>query len=223
MANNKTFHPLSERKKREFEEQMAKTWRMAYSFAYSKTGNRDDASDLMQEAYLRAYRSFDTFDEHYQQDRYNANAPLLDKADKTRKFENWFRRILSNLFIDLLRRRPKQRPLSLDQPMSEEEGEESLLMQLRDDNNDPEQKVLSHEMDGRLQNALTQLPEPFRVAVLLCDVEGLSYEEIAAQMRCSIGTVRSRIHRGRTQLRRMLEQEEYSERFGFAHQPAMQS
>ena len=78
-------------------------------------------------------------------------------------------------------------------------------MQLRDDESNPESQLMETVMEERLQNALNLLPEPFRVAVLLCDVEGLSYEEIAARMGCSIGTVRSRIHRGRTHLRKTLE------------------
>src|SRR6266481_1438858 len=80
----------------EFEKLVERTQRQAYNMAYRMTGNRDDAEDLTQEAYLRAYRSFAT---------YNRQLP----------FESWFFRILSNLFIDLLRRRPKQKPLSLDQ------------------------------------------------------------------------------------------------------------
>ena len=78
----------------EFERLVERTQRQAYNMAYRMTGNRDDAEDLTQEAYLRAYRSFGT---------YNRQLP----------FESWYFRILSNLFIDLMRRRPKQKPLSL--------------------------------------------------------------------------------------------------------------
>ena len=80
----------------EFEKLVSRTQRQAYNMAYRMTGNRDDAEDLTQEAYLRAYRSF-------------------DKYDRALPFENWFFRILSNLFVDRLRRRPKQTPLSLSQ------------------------------------------------------------------------------------------------------------
>src|SRR5690242_7734404 len=95
----------------EFEKLAARTQRQAYNMAYRMTGNRDDAEDLTQEAYLRAYRSFAT---------YNRQLP----------FESWFFRILSNLFIDLLRRRPKKKPLSLDQPVADEENDENLLLQI---------------------------------------------------------------------------------------------
>ncbi|HLK60077.1 MAG TPA: sigma-70 family RNA polymerase sigma factor [Chthonomonadaceae bacterium] len=169
----------------EFEKLVERTQRQAYNIAYRMTGNRDDAEDLTQEAYLRAYRSFGT---------YNRQLP----------FEGWFFRILSNLFIDLMRRRPKQKPLSLDQPMGDEESEDNLLLQIPDEQANPERNLMDQVMDERLQAALSSLPEAFRVAVLLCDVEGKTYEEIAQVMGSSIGTVRSRIHRGRTMLRRLM-------------------
>lgn len=171
----------------EFEQLVARTKRQAYNLAYRMTGNRDDAEDLTQEAYVRAFRSFD---------RYNRELP----------FENWFLRILSNLFIDGLRRRPKHPPLSLDQPMAGNEGKDDYLLELPDDKSDPEHLVLEDVLDERLQKALDALPREFRTAVLLCDAEGLSYEEIARVMGTSIGTVRSRIHRGRVALRKKLEE-----------------
>ncbi|HEV2472998.1 MAG TPA: sigma-70 family RNA polymerase sigma factor [Chthonomonadales bacterium] len=169
----------------EFERLVRRTQRQAYNMAYRMTGNRDDAEDLTQEAYLRAYRSFGT---------YNRALP----------FESWFFRILSNLFIDLMRRRPKLKPLSLDQPVGDEETDENMVLQIPDENANPERALMEQVLDERIQKALTALPQPFRVAVLLCDVDGKSYEEIAQIMGSSIGTVRSRIHRGRTQLRRAM-------------------
>jgi RNA polymerase sigma-70 factor, ECF subfamily len=188
LANIKTWEPQPNAagSHAEFERLIERTQRQAYNIAYRMTGNRDDAEDLTQEAYLRAYRSFGT---------YNRQMP----------FESWFFRILSNLFIDLLRRRPKQKPLSLDQPMGDEESEENLLLQLPDENSNPERNLMEQVMDERLQSALSVLPEAFRVAVLLCDVEDKSYEEIAQIMGSSIGTVRSRIHRGRLMLRRVMD------------------
>lgn len=172
--------------KGEFERLMQRTKRQAYNIAYRMTGNRDDAEDLTQEAYLRAYRSFST---------YNRQMP----------FERWFYRILSNLFIDLLRRKPAKKPLSLDQPLGDEDSEESMVLQIADNEYNPEQALMKDQLEEKLQAALVALPETFRKAVLLCDVEGLTYEEIAENMNCSVGTVRSRIHRGRTQLRKMLD------------------
>ena len=92
----------------EFERLKLRVMRRAYNFAYRLTGNCDDAEDLIQEAYLRAYRSFST---------YNRSKP----------FENWFFRIMSNNFIDALRSRPKQKTLSLDQAINDEDGEENRI------------------------------------------------------------------------------------------------
>src|SRR5947199_8624241 len=100
----------------EFENLVARTQRQAYNMAYRMTGNRDDAEDLTQEAYLRAYRSF-------------------DKYNRTLPFENWFFRILSNLFVDGLRRKPKQSPLSLDQPVAES-GERDYVLEIADPKSD---------------------------------------------------------------------------------------
>lgn len=173
---------------KEFEELVARTQRQAYNMAYRMTGNRDDAEDLTQEAYLRAYRSFD---------KYNRSLP----------FENWFFRILSNLFVDGLRRKPKQAPISLNQPLNDADGESNYLLEIPDEESNPEMQLMENVMDERLQRALAALPQEFRTAVLLCDVEGLSYEEIAKVMGTSIGTVRSRIHRGRRMLRKQLAAE----------------
>lgn len=171
---------------REFEALVARTKRQAYNLAYRMTGNREAAEDLTQEAYLRAFRSFD---------RYDRSLP----------FENWLFRILTNLFVDSLRRRPKQQHLSLDRAIASEDGEDGHTFDVPDPDADPERIVMREVMDERLQQALEALPPHFRTAVLLCDVEGLSYDEIARAMNTSVGTVRSRIHRGRRLLRRHME------------------
>ena len=156
--------------------------------AYRMTGNRDDAEDLTQEAYLRAYRSF-------------------DKYDRALPFENWFFRILSNLFVDRLRRRPKQTPLSLSQSLANSEGDDDYTLEVPDEESNPETSMMRDVVDERLQKALEAMPKDFRNAVLLCDVEGMSYAEIADTMGTSIGTVRSRIHRGRLMLRKLYDGE----------------
>jgi RNA polymerase sigma-70 factor, ECF subfamily len=160
-----------------FEELVRKHYKQAYNIAYRLTGSHADAEDLTQEGLVRAYQSFD---------RYQRDLP----------FTNWLYRIMVNLHIDELRRRPKGRVESVDAQPG--------LMEIPDWDSDPAERVLSQELDGQLQEALGRLPADFRTAVLLCDVEGFSYEEIAEIMRCSIGTVRSRVHRGRKQLRAAL-------------------
>jgi len=169
--------------RREFDILVNRCHRQAYNIAYRLTGNHADAEDLTQESFLRAYRFFD---------RYNREMP----------FENWLYRIMSRVFIDELRKRPRFKTQSLDQPLNGGDGADAdVLLELPDFASDPEQMVLTEALDERLQTALNALPEEFRIAVILADIEGLSYEEIAETMSCSLGTVRSRLHRGRKLLR----------------------
>ena len=160
-----------------FEQLVESHYRQAYHVAYRITGSRAEAEDLTQEAMLRAYQSFH---------RYRRDLP----------FANWLYRIMVNLHIDHVRRRPKARIESTEAMPA--------FTELPDLDSNPADLVLSQTMDDRLQQALRALPPDFRAAVVLCDVEGLSYEEIAETMGCSIGTVRSRIHRGRNRMRRLL-------------------
>ena len=160
-----------------FEELVEKHYRQAYNIAYRISGSATDAEDLTKDALIRAYQSFE---------RYQPELP----------FANWLYRIIANLHVDELRRRGRARIESIDAC--------AALADIPDYSSDPADQVLSRELDGHLQKALDALSPDFRTAVVLCDIEGLSYEEIAEIMRCSLGTVRSRVHRGRKQLRRLL-------------------
>lgn len=171
--------------RREFDLLVHRCHRQAYNIAYRLTGNHADADDLTQETFLRAYRFFD---------RYNRDMP----------FENWLYRIMSRVFIDELRKKPRFKTQSLDQPLNGSHGDSEVLLEIPDFDADPEQMMLSDALDEHLQTALNALPEEFRIAVILADIEGLSYEEIAETMGCSLGTVRSRLHRGRKLLRQKL-------------------
>lgn len=170
----------------EFDILVHRCHRQAYNVAYRLTGNHADAEDLIQESFLRAYRFFD---------RYNREMP----------FENWLYRIMSRVFIDELRKRPKLKLQSLSQPISCGINSESdVMLEIPDSESDPEQILVSASLEENLQNALNALPDDFRVAVIMADIEGLSYEEIASAMHCSLGTVRSRLHRGRKMVRQFM-------------------
>lgn len=171
--------------RRDFDDLVHRHHRQAYNIAYRMTGNRADAEDLVQEAFLRAFRFFG---------QYRRDMP----------FENWLYRIMSNVFIDTLRKRPKVRIRSLDEPISTEEGDAPF--EIADKRAGPEEAALATDLDARIQQALLTLPNDFRLAVIYADIEGLSYEEIAEAMGTSIGTVRSRIHRGRRMLRERLRE-----------------
>lgn len=164
-----------------FEALLKKSYRQAYSLAARLTGNAAEAEDLVQETFLRAFRFFH---------RYDDSLP----------FTNWLYRIMSNAHIDGVRRKGRLRTTSLEQP-----GTNGLAtIELPDHTNSPDRDLWNRSMDEHVQAGLVQMTSEFRTAVLLADVEGMAYEEIAEVMGTSVGTVRSRIHRGRKQLRNFL-------------------
>jgi RNA polymerase sigma-70 factor (ECF subfamily) len=146
-----------------------------YRLAYRLSGNRADAEDLTQETFVRVFRS------------------LAEYSPGT--FEGWLHRITTNLFLDMVRRRQRIRFDALP----EDAGD-----RLPTGEAGPERAYDENNLDPEIQRALDALPPDFRAAVVLCDLEGLSYEEIAATLGVKLGTVRSRIHRGRSQLRKAL-------------------
>jgi RNA polymerase sigma factor (sigma-70 family) len=147
-----------------------------YRLAYRLTGNTHDAEDLTQEVFVRVFRSLSSY--------------------SPGTFEGWLHRITTNLFLDMARRRQRIRFEGL--------GEETAA-RIRGAEPTPAQVFDDRHFDGDVQAALKALPPEYRAAVILCDIEGLSYEEIADTLGIKLGTVRSRIHRGRAQLREALE------------------
>jgi RNA polymerase sigma-70 factor (ECF subfamily) len=172
-------------KRAEFDRLVQRYHKQAYNIAYRMTGNHTDAEDLTQEAFVRAYRFFGN---------YRRDWP----------FDNWLYKIMSNLFVDDLRRKPKARLQSLDQPLDMGGRSEEVYLEIPDAASNPERMVMSHELDEHIQRALSSLTPDFRMTVILADIEGLSYEEISTAMGCSLGTVRSRLHRGRKMLRQKI-------------------
>ncbi len=146
-----------------------------YRLALRLTGNRHDAEDLTQEVFVRVFRSLDTY--------------------QPGTFEGWIHRITTNLFLDHARRRQRIRFDALSDDRAE---------RLHSALPAPETAYADQTFDDDVERALATLPPEFRVAVVLCDVEGLSYDEIATILDAKLGTVRSRIHRGRAMLRAAL-------------------
>lgn len=171
---------------REFEQLFQRSQRRAYNLAYRLTGNATDAEDVTQDAYVRAWHNFDSY-------------------DANRSFEGWLFRIITNRVIDLRRRQKRVPMYSLDTPVQGDDDGQPLAHEFAAPDGNPEQLVVGPVMDERLQEALTALPEDYRQAIMLCDVEQRSYQEIADSMHCAIGTVRSRIHRARVMLRKYME------------------
>lgn len=146
-----------------------------YRLAYRLAGNPHDADDITQETFIRVFRSLDNF--------------------RPGSFEGWLHRIATNVFLDLVRRRARIRMEALPEDTDRIAGKAVS----------PEQAFADSNLDPDLQAALDELAPEFRAAVVLCDVEGLSYEEIGATLGVKMGTVRSRIHRGRQALRAGIE------------------
>lgn len=148
--------------------------RYMYSVAYRLAGNHSDAEDVVQESLLRVKRGLVTY--------------------TPGSLEGWLARIVTNVFLDETRRRKRRPQTALpDDPDRVIAGgpgaDEALAMR---------------SLPDHIQSALAGLPEDYRVAVVLCDVAGLSYGEIAEQTGVPVGTVRSRVHRGRMRLREVL-------------------
>jgi len=145
--------------------------------AYRLTGNDADAQDLVQEVLLRVRRGLETY--------------------RPGSLEGWLSRITTNAFLDDVRRRRRRPTVPLPEDADRVVADPSATA-------GPDAALASATLSADIQAALLALPEDFRVAVVLCDVVGLQYEEIAADLGVPIGTVRSRIHRGRAQLRKTL-------------------
>ena len=166
----------------EFEREALPHMDILYNYAVRMTGNPDDADDLVQETYLKAYR-------------------FWDKYEKGTNIRAWLFRIMKNSYINRYRKETRE-PDTVDY-----EGIQNFYNVIRDeytDSNDLQEKIFGALLDDDVSSALESLPEDFRTVVILCDIEGLTYEEIAEFIDCPIGTVRSRLHRGRKMLRAKL-------------------
>jgi RNA polymerase sigma-70 factor (ECF subfamily) len=154
-----------------------------YSAAFRLTRNAADAEDLVQETFLRAYRGFHQF-------------------EPGTNLKAWLYRILTNTFINSYRK--KQREPQTDSLDETEDWYLYSRMAERGTEPSAEASVIESLPDEDVQEALSSLPEQFRIAVLLADVEGFSYKEIAEITEVPIGTVMSRLHRGRKALEKRL-------------------
>lgn len=161
-----------------------------YNFALRTTGNQDDARDLLQETYLKAYR-------------------FWEKYEKGTNIRAWLFRIMKNSYINRYRKETKE-PDKVD--YEEIENFYNLIRAESTDPNDLQEKLFGSLLGDEVSKALESLPDDFRTVVILSDIEGLTYEEIAEFVECPIGTVRSRLHRGRKLLQARLY--EYAKRQG---------
>ena len=158
-----------------------------YSLLLGITKNTEEAADLTQETFLRALKSIKKF-----------------RGDS--EIKTWLFRIAINQSKNRFRwwkRRKREKTISLDAPVADD-NETPLSETMETNSANPEQKALQSEREKFLIEALNDLPDIYKEAVTLCDIEGLAYEEIAEALDINIGTVKSRIARGRVELRKKL-------------------
>jgi RNA polymerase sigma-70 factor (ECF subfamily) len=174
-----------------FETMFGETRRRAYSMALQLTRNSTDAEDLVQDTYVKAWKGFDS---------YIPGRPFL----------NWLLRIMQRAYLDSRRREnPIRKAESLNTMVSPSDGEIQELP-IADVGPSPNDELIHEEFCNNLYSALDQLPDVYKTAIKLCDLEGMSYHEIAEIQNTTIGTVRSRIHRGRRLLRDVIHKSGYS-------------
>lgn len=170
-----------------FEELVKRHQRTVYSLLYQLAPDWSDTSDLAQEVFIRIWRSIN-----------NLRNPAA--------FRSWLTQIVTNLFYDELRKRPRRLPtVSMDESIGDDESGEGLTRDIADSSAQPDDIVLSRETTEVIRQAMASLPEQFRTAIVLREVEGLSYEEIALLTKTEMGTVKSRIARARSKLQELLK------------------
>ncbi|WP_073067425.1 MULTISPECIES: sigma-70 family RNA polymerase sigma factor [Fodinibius] len=178
-------------KQEDFEEEIIPHLDAMYNFALRLTSDPSDAEDLVQDTIVKAFRFFSSYEKGT-----NAKA--------------WLFRILKNSYINNYRKKSKK-PSQVD--YDEVSTFYETIRAERTDTSDLEDKMFRELIDDDISNALDELPEDFRTVVLLCDVEGFTYEEIANMLDVPIGTIRSRLHRGRNLLKAQLM--EYAKKRGY--------
>ncbi|WP_243109359.1 RNA polymerase sigma factor [Anaerophilus nitritogenes] len=167
-----------------FENLIKNYQKLAFNIAYRMLGNIEDAKDATQDAFLKAYKNIDQF-----------------KEEST--FSTWLYKIVTNTCLDVLRKKKKIKIYSYDQNIETEKGK--VLREIADEENTPEKIVEKNEIQKHMQQAIDSLSEHHRSVIILRDIQGFSYEEIAKILNCSKGTVKSRINRARQALKKIIK------------------
>jgi len=170
-----------------FEELVKRHQRTVYALLYQLAPEWTDTADLAQEVFIRIWRS-------------------INNLRNPSSFRSWLTQIVTNLFYDELRRRPRRLPtISMDESYESEDSDEGATRDIPDESAKPDDMVLSKEVSEVIRDSMSRLPEQFRTAIVLREVEGLSYEEIAILTKTEMGTVKSRIARARSKLQELLK------------------
>ena len=170
-----------------FEELVKRHQRTVYALLYQLAPEWQDTADLAQEVFIRIWRN-------------------INNLRNPSSFSSWLTQIVTNLFYDELRKRPRQlSTISMDESLEMDDSAEGATRDIADMSSQPDDIVLNREISEAIRQAMTKLPEQFRTAVVLREVEGLSYEEIAILTKTEMGTVKSRIARARSKLQELLK------------------
>lgn len=158
-----------------------------YNIAYRMFNNEEDAKDLSQEIFIKVFEN-------------------IRKFKGNSSFSTWLYRIATNLCIDELRRRKGKETYSIDEEIETDEG--NMKREYSDTNPNPEEIAMKKEEKHHIDNAINNLSEDHKAAIILRDLQGFEYNEISKILGCSLGTVKSRISRARIQLRELLIKQE---------------
>jgi RNA polymerase sigma-70 factor (ECF subfamily) len=154
-----------------------------YNLCYRMMGDADSAADAAQDAFLSAFRNLRKF--------------------RGGSFRSWMLRIATNACYDMLRIRKRRPTTSLD--LDTDDEEDSSPLQIADKGETPDDFALRHELSAAIHQAIGQLPDDQRIVLILSDIQGLAYDEIAEVTNANLGTVKSRLSRGRARLREVLK------------------
>ncbi|MDD9898169.1 MAG: sigma-70 family RNA polymerase sigma factor [Candidatus Melainabacteria bacterium] len=174
-------------KKEAFQELVKRYQKNVFALLYQLAPEWRDLNDLSQEVFIRVYRGI-----------HNLRNPKI--------FKSWLNQIVLNLFYDELRKRPRRiKTVSMDQTYEDDSGENEFTREAKDSKQKPDEVMSSNETRNAIKKAMAELPEQFRTAIVLRELQGLQYEEIAELLGCALGTVKSRIWRARERLQVLLE------------------
>lgn len=169
-----------------FEALVKRYQRTVYALLYKLAPDWHDTADLAQEVFIRIWRSISTLR--------NPHA-----------FKSWLNQLVTNLFYDELRKRPKNATISIDDSLKSDDSEETNTRDIADSSSMPDELTQRQELSDMISSAIDSLPDQFRRVIVLRELEGLSYDEIAELTHSEIGTVKSRIARARAKVQDMLE------------------
>lgn len=170
-----------------FEELVKRFQKNVFALLYQLAPEWRDLNDLSQEVFIRVYKGI-----------HNLRNPKI--------FKSWLNQIVLNLFYDELRKRPRRlKTISMDQTYEDDNGESEFIREVRDNKLKPDEIIVNNEAREAIKLAMSQLPEQFRTAIVLRELQGLQYEEIAEILGIALGTVKSRIWRARERLQVLLE------------------